>query len=134
MARARNWSIYVDGVEDLARMFRSMGDAAESILDEAAKKAAEIVLTDAKNKVPVNTGKLKASLDIKPEKRRRPTKAAYQVYSKGVSKGGVRYAFAVEGGTSKMPARPFLRPALDENKDKIKDTISDELIRGIDRA
>jgi len=40
----------------------------------------------------------------------------------------------LELGTSKMAARPFLRPALDENQDKVEQAIWDELDRAIRRA
>jgi HK97 gp10 family phage protein len=36
---------------------------------------------------------------------------------------GVEYAEFLEFGTSKMEARPFMRPAFDNNEAKIKDTI-----------
>lgn len=125
MARARRWRTFVEGADELAKMFEDMGDVAQDILEQASKEAAEIVLASAKQKVPVDTGKLRDSLDIKLEKTRRESKKIWQVYSKGVSKGGVRYGFAVEGGTYKMKAQPFLRPALDENKERIKDKIGE---------
>lgn len=40
----------------------------------------------------------------------------------------------VEFGTSKMRARPFLRPAFDNNKDAINDTFIRVLSKGIDEA
>lgn len=134
MARASRWRVYIDGAEELAEMFQEMQDVAKEILDEASKKGAEFVLEDAKRRVPVRTGKLKNSLDIKLEKSRKVTKKAYQVYSKGVSKSGIRYAFAVERGTSKTRPQPFLRPALDENVVEVKRIISEEIVKGLERV
>jgi HK97 gp10 family phage protein len=37
----------------------------------------------------------------------------------GIRSGAAPHAHMVEFGTSKMAARPFLRPALDTNKDKV---------------
>ena len=133
MAKPKKWNIKIDGLNEVAKLFEKMPTSAEAILDEASKVAAKDVLESAKQKCPVKTGKLRDSLDIKAEKVTKKTKRSYQVYSKGVSKGGVRYAFAVESGTSKMPAKPFLRPALDENKENIKKTISEKIIEEIDK-
>ncbi len=134
MAKQRRWKIDVEGADDLVQMFDELGLAAEEILDQATKNAAEIVLADAKRKVPVRTGALRASLDIKAEKNKKPTKKVYRVFSKGVRSGGVRYAFAVENGTSKMSARPFLRPALDNNKNQIKDEMNRTIVKALEKV
>ena len=133
MAKQKKWNVKVDGLEELVKVFEKMPEVAQEALDSASKEAANVVLQSAKRNCPVKSGKLRDSLDIKAEKTSKPTKRSYQVYSKGVSQGGVRYAFAVEAGTSKAPAKPFLRPALDENKENIKKTISEKIIEEIDK-
>lgn len=132
-ARARRWGTYIDGAEDLVQLFQDMEETAEEILENATKKAADMVLDEAKRRVPVRTGKLKDSLEIKKEKRKKKIKAVHQVRSKGVSQGGVRYAFAVENGTRLARAQPFLRPAVDENRQKIINIIKEEIENALER-
>jgi HK97 gp10 family phage protein len=136
MAKVRKLSgnLSIIGATEVIEMMKNMADEAEKIVDEAARKAATIVKEDAKSKVKVVSGKLRDSIDIKPEKSKKKTKKTYRVYSKGVRQGGVRYAFAVEAGTSKMEAKPFLRPALDENKRNIINTVNETIGKGIDKA
>lgn len=44
------------------------------------------------------------------------------------------YAAPQEFGTSKMPAHPYLRPAFDENLDKVKETIGEAIKVLIEQA
>jgi HK97 gp10 family phage protein len=134
---ARNWKVNIEGIEEVASMFIDMSDTCEAILDEATKSAAEIVLKDAKNKVPVDTGKLRDALEISKEKTKKG-KVGYQVRSKKLKDGGVKYAYAVEFGHKKksgtvVAAQPYLRPAIEQNKDKIKDIINEKICEGIDK-
>lgn len=134
MARARNYKTKVEGADELVKMFGLMQDEAEAILEEASEEGAKIVLNEAKSNVKFVSGKLRDSLDIKPEKSKKPTKKAHRVYSKGVRQGGVRYGVFVETGTSKMEAQPFLRPALDKNKGRIIRKVKETIVKGIDKA
>lgn len=118
----------MDGFDELLELVEEMPDKVNEILEDATKEAAEMVLADAKRRVKKDTWDLHDSLDVRLEKSKKETKKMWQVYSKGVSKGGVRYAFAVEGGTKKTKAQPFLRPALDENKDNVKRKISEVIV------
>lgn len=88
-------------------------------LGKAAKAGAEPILKAAKEKAPVDTGRLRDSLR---------TKFAYQsskavrvqVVTNMKPKGKSRLTYDVhqEYGTSHHPAQPFMRPAVDEQKDK----------------
>jgi HK97 gp10 family phage protein len=134
MARARNWGCYIEGAKELNKMFGDMVTEAEKILDEAAKNAGNLVKDSAKGIVKKDTGKLSESIDIKPVKNKQSTRRSYQVYSKGKSQGGVRYAAFVELGTSKAKAQPYLRPAMDRNKSNIQETIIETIGKGVDKA
>lgn len=129
MARQRRWSVRVEGAEEIVRMLQSMEDEAIKILDNASSKAADPVLQSARNKCPVKSGKLKSSIYKKEEKNRKNTRKSYRVTTKGC-----RYAMVVEAGAKKMAARPFLRPALDENFNNIRKIINKEILKGIDNA
>jgi HK97 gp10 family phage protein len=129
MARQRRWSVRVEGAEEIVKMLKGMENEAIKILDNASSKAADPVLQSARNKCPVKLGKLKSSLHKKEEKNRKNTRKSYRVTTKGC-----RYAMIVECGSKKMAAKPFLRPALDENFSNIRRIINQEIIRGIDNA
>ena len=42
------------------------------------------------------------------------------------------YLYFHEHGTSKLPARPFMRPTFEQEKDNIKNIMAKELRRGLD--
>lgn len=79
---------------------------------QAMEKACLLVEGDAKRICPVDTGRLRASLSHEIEKKGDET-----VGRVGTN---VEYGVYVEYGTSKMSAKPYLRPALENNKGKIK--------------
>lgn len=64
--------------------------------------------------VPVRTGALQASIQKKVS-RTKLMSFAGMVWTKGIG-----YAAYIEYGTSKMRARPFMRPAVNLTKDAIK--------------
>ena len=84
--------------------------------------AALIVEGDATLRAPVDTGNLRSSI-------------THKVVSDEEARVGtnVDYAPWVEGGTSKMAAQPFLRPALDNNKSRIEKMIGDVIGKAVKR-
>ena len=100
----------------------------ETITAEIEKKAmdrleaaANVVRDRARQKVKVDTGALRNSLRVRRLKG--DPKLDVRVYAGNRKKrveGGAFYAHMVEFGTVKMPAKPFLRPALNECKGQIR--------------
>ena len=84
--------------------------------------ASLIVEADATLRAPVDTGNLRSSI-------------THRVVSDEEARVGtnVDYAPWVEGGTSKMAAQPFLRPALDNNKARIEKMIGDVIGKAVKR-
>lgn len=79
----------------------------EAAIEQFLETAVLLVQGDAINRCPVDTGTLRASI-------------ATEVKDKTATVGtNVHYAAYVEYGTVKMKAQPYLRPALDENKDEL---------------
>ena len=64
--------------------------------------------------VPVRTGALQGSIKKTVEQ------TAFLKYQGKVETHGLPYAGYIEFGTSKMKARPFMRPAVELNKEAIK--------------
>lgn len=81
------------------------------------EKAGKYVADAARQRVPVDTGKLKDTIRV----TRLPNdpKLDIRVYAGSRDKGGAFYAHMIEFGTTKMGARPFLRPALNQAKSVI---------------
>jgi len=98
----------IRGWKELKRNIDQFEKEADRNMITALKAAGLIIQNDAKKRAPYLTGNLKRS-----------------IHTEEVSKNEVRvgtnveYAIHQEYGTKKMAARPYLRPALDENRDKI---------------
>lgn len=98
----------IKGFDSLMKKMYYLGTIADpNQLDEIAKQ----MEMDAKSNCPTKTGRLKES--IKADITKTGKKATLRLYST------VDYAPYVEYGTSKMAARPFLKPAFNQNKNKV---------------
>ncbi len=94
----------------------------------ACVKAAEVVATAAKAKAPRDGGTLADSIMVQP------AKLGAWVRADAVTDDDREYAGHVEYGTSRMPARPYLRPAVDGNKAKASAAAGREFDRQLDAA
>jgi HK97 gp10 family phage protein len=125
-------------------------------LNQALRKGMAPVRKSAQQKVPKNTGALKRAIITRANARlgKRLGGSAVQVGIRGGAKqyvnstrnrrlgrvgqsyeqGGNQFYFRfLEFGTSKMAARPFLRPALEENIGNTTQIVTAELRKAIDR-
>ena len=130
---ARRNFVHVEGIEELIEMFKEMEDEAIKALNSAVSETAEVVLSYAKRYVVKKTGKLHNSLDKVKVKSKKNTRVNYNVISKGVRKGGVRYGFVIELGTNKIKQKPFLRPAVDKNLREIGTTLNTGIVKALNR-
>ena len=76
---------------------------AEERVERALRVVGKVLVDSAKRHCPVDTGNLQSS--IKAEHERLKVRVGTEVH----------YGGYVEGGTEKMAAQPYLRPALHEN-------------------
>ena len=128
--KTRNIKTHIEGMDEVIKLLEEMGEEAESVIDDAAKSGAQIVLKRAKQIVPVDTGVLKDSLILKKSKiKNAKVKSVYTVSKKS----GAKHFAPVELGTSKMKAQPFIRPAFDENLKNVASKINEEILRAIGR-
>lgn len=81
----------------------------------ALEKVGMFVESEAQENAPVDTGNLRNSITHEVEGRF------------AVIGTPVEYGPHVELGTSRSKAQPYLRPAIEENRDTIKKIITDEL-------
>ena len=128
----------LDGFKELAEAMRELGPrVAKNFLRSAVQTGAALIRDEAKLLAPVSTpgeksanqspsGTLKRAIAIKRERDSRDIfSAKYSVFVRAGGMKGVNaygktdafYARFVEFGTSKMAAKPFLRPAFDHKKE-----------------
>lgn len=111
------------GQKEIIRRLSLMPDAtAGKALSKAAMAGAKVIVSAAKARAPVRTHKLQESITAEvTEKSRDHVEAKI-----GPGKSGF-YGMFHELGTSKMPARPFLRPVLDESEEQVIQAVWREL-------
>jgi hypothetical protein len=116
---------------------------------KAARAGARIAYRAAKAKAPVDTGELKRAIIMKAERRQVKGKRAYQVTISAalndtfvkISKAGKRsyypasqeYGFFAENGRY-IPGYRYLRRAIDEHEQTIRDVTLDTVGKDIDKA
>jgi len=128
---ARKSTIKIEGLEELKKKLAKIDNTAQVTLNNASEEVARAVLNTAITLAPKDTGALRESLDMKKEKTKEG-KFSWQVYSAGKNDGGVRYAFVHEFGTSKIQARPFMRPAISKNKKLILKTFMEGIKKSLE--
>lgn len=134
----------LEGAQEVVRALQNFGDTIiQEKLREAVKSGAEVVAEDARTRAPMGTreprkgagtGRLKASIKVKLAKKGisakveadYPRNAARRKNKTKKQKAGAReyYAFAVEYGTRKMAAQPFMAPALAAKAPQVYDKMS----------
>ena len=137
------------GFKELAEALKKLGPkVAKNGLRRATSAGAAIVRNDARKRAPVDTGEMKRDIMMKREKDVRggdTTGAVYTVFvrsgkksrlagkARNVERDSYYWKF-VEFGTAKMPARPFLRPAFEANKEAAVEAIGKSLDETIQAA
>jgi HK97 gp10 family phage protein len=150
-------TVEVKGLSELGEALKAFPEViGKKYLRKATFAAAEIIEADAISRAPVRTGALRSHIAIFKRKSDGNT-AAYAIGVRGIkltskikkvlrivrrANGGQRTQIAgdvfywrfVEFGTSKMAARPFLRPAFEAQKLNAIDKFREALADGVARA
>jgi len=116
------------------RLIARLGKASETLdpkTDEGLSEVADRIVADAKAMVPIDTGSLQRSI------RKQHHVSEGHIHNLGVSAGGyatnprtgriVSYAVHVEYGTSRMAPKPYLRTALEANRQSLTDVLKRNL-------
>lgn len=128
--KSGNLTVEVIGADTLLRKLRQLEDAvAGDALEQAVKAGAEPIRADASQRAPRRTGKLAGSIIVEPDEKGK-TQASVKI---GPEKDAF-YGLFHEFGTSKMAANPFLRPAMDEQKDAAVAAVRRELQKALARV
>jgi len=127
---AGQFSVTVKGADDILQRLKELGAKAMPETQQAVAEAAKIIQDEAATRVRKRTGTLAQSITISESKRKvRKAPGEASVFI-GPSKEGY-YGLFLELGTSKMPAYPFLVPALKASKARVKEAIARELRKGL---
>lgn len=125
--------IKTEGLRELDRALNQLPlRARSSILRGALNKAADPIVKEARALVPVRTGIGKKAIS-----KRASTPRASTGFNTVVTIGFLSRAFYlrfIELGTSRIPAKPFLRPAFDRNIKAAMETFRKELRARIEKA
>lgn len=138
-------SIEIKGIEQLSKKLENM--AKQSTIEKSIEDACLTVERAAKEKAPVKSGELRRSITSKVEKSSNGYEgtiytpleyAPYVEYGTGLfaEKGGRKdVPWVYQGddgewhGTKGQKPQPFMRPALNENKDKIIREIKEGILK-----
>ncbi len=125
--------------QELAALNDRLQDVAEKVakkaLRSAARKGMNKVRKEARDNAPEDTGLLESNFALQTKFK------GGNLYARVGVKGGARnnpdspwYWRFVELGTKDMPARPFMRPALENNAQDVLDTVVEELKKALDKV
>lgn len=120
--RTQRSFITVDAVgsREMQRMFQHLGKDGirETIIAPTLDEGSALLERDVEHRIPVRTGKLKNTLRRKVNKMSARVSVGDSSTVETWNRGGASKQLAVllEYGTAKMPAQPFMRPALDNSK------------------
>lgn len=123
-------------LDALLKRLKEMNEkVAKKELRKAARKAMNIVKKDAQDHAPVDSGLLERNFALSVKVKNGTVVARVGVKGGAVENPTTPFYFRFdELGTEKQPAKPFLRPALENNAQQVFDTLTDQLIQGIDKA
>lgn len=124
--------------EDLLKALKTLPiNIQKNVMVGAIRAGSNIVRDEARRLAPIDTGNLKKSIATI---RRKGDKNTVQ-FSVTPSRGGKHdgwYAHFLEFGTSKMSAKPFLRPAFESKQDEVlqatKEYIANRLPQEVEKA
>jgi len=123
-------SVTIEGLAEAQRRFSLLTQKMQrEVLRTALRAAARPVMHEAKARVAVDTGQLRSDIAISVSVKQATNAEALIGFRKRSY-----YGQFVELGTSKMPGRPFLRPALDSAGDEAVQVLGRELVEQIDRV
>ena len=111
------------GVKVKKDNIKKVKEAFPVAIRQGLEDAGDATVGWAQDKCPVDTGRLRASIESQmPEETRVEIGSA------------VEYGIFVETGTSRMSAKPFLKPAVTDHKDKIQNFIAKAIKEALDGA
>lgn len=119
----------IDGIAELRAGFTELQEVTQrTVLRRALAAGAEPVVEEAQRLAPRRSGDLARGIAARVSVRKTQAEAVISFAKEQF------YGRFVETGTSKLPARPFLRPALDTRSRAATERIGEALGSEIERA
>lgn len=123
-------SIEVEGLEPLLQKLGAFSDdVGGRMLSDALFVGGQVVRSDAVRRAPIKTGNLRASITVE----RVDESVARAEVTVGPSKQAP-YGVHVEYGTRFMAAQPYMRPALDTNRQRVAEEVRKALAGALEKA
>ena len=121
----------------LEALEKRLGEVVEKVakkaLRSAARKAMTYVRKEARDNAPEDTGLLENNFALLTKIKGSDVIAKVGVRGGGKENDSTPFYFRFqEFGTKNIPAKPFLRPALESNADKVLETVVEELNKALD--
>ena len=140
----------IEGMKELERSFKKLGQVPQKCVTPAARKGMNIALRSSQKNAPEDTGALKGGMKLIGEKARVKAKKVYQVvfdrkknniFQKQNKEGQVtgyypssqEYGFFAKNGRY-IPGVHFMKRAMEENSGTITRKIVSEVSKNIDKA
>lgn len=121
-------SVEILGLRELDRALQELAwPAARRALRKGMRKGANVVRDEARAKAPVDTGNLKRRIRT----RERSEEEGNMRYAVEIPRNAF-YGRFIEYGTSKMAAKPFLRPAAESKTEAAVTAMRDALAEAIE--
>lgn len=128
------------GFQSLDADFKLLSAAEQRKVSRKAVRAGAVVFRDAvRANAPIRTGRLKKSVSVDTARGSLTAGVKFKKVrvirksKKGKSQQTLPfYWWMIENGTSKMSARPFVRPAFDANVEKAEDAAFQQYLKDID--
>lgn len=126
--------IEIKGVDELLRKLRQLPEKVQKrVVVGAVRAAAKPLIKEARAKVPVDTGNLKKSIGVTKRRSKNKNIIHFSISPRKGGKYNGFYGHFVEFGTSKMPAKPFLRPAFESKGKETIEAAKQYMARRIDK-
>lgn len=133
--RNQNMRLRVEGADGIVQAMRRADKETEKALNDLVSEAIEIVFREADARAPIgSTSRVRNSLRIETGKDNKGMFFANVVVGKREGEKTDTSGFYVtfyELGSSRQPPRPFMRPALDKSKYRVRKYLIDGLRRVI---
>jgi HK97 gp10 family phage protein len=122
----------IQGMASLQKKLRELELVAQKkVLADAAKAGGKIVLEDAKRRAPRRSGRLADGITMRVAGRESDVNEVTVVVRPSRK---TFWAWFNEKGTKNMDAQPFMKPALEANRDRVRQAIKDKLVQAINKA
>lgn len=123
-ARGSGITVTIEGLPELRRRLEELPTEVKHACFRALKASGSAIVDGTKGRVKVDSGNLKGSVKARYENSRLRAEIGWWDRDD-------RYAVWQEFGTRKMPARPSLGPALEEEKQHLPGRLKEEIRRAV---